>query len=163
MRVCWSIIHISQLINLLSSFVSWCLNFRIGPRTISSKSLLLLGANMVGSDSVVRWTVTPRLLRHKRSRANIPSVCNPASRKMISDSVELCDTELCFLRIQLTVKQCSTSEDTQDTPEIDFESSRPPAKSQSRNKHYLQCWAVCCRHDNIVGIRLCDEGRNQSC
>ena len=30
-----------------------------------------------------------------------PSKNNPASKEMISDSVELCETEVCFLHIQL--------------------------------------------------------------
>ena len=37
----------------------------------------------------------------QRSRAGNPSMRNPASREMISDSVELCETEVCFLHIQL--------------------------------------------------------------
>ena len=31
----------------------------------------------------------------------MPSNLNPASKEMISDSVELCETEVCFLHIQL--------------------------------------------------------------
>ena len=31
-----------------------------------------------------------------------PSMRKPASREMISASVELCETEVCFLHIQLT-------------------------------------------------------------
>ena len=31
----------------------------------------------------------------------IPSNLNPASKEMISDSVALCETEVCFLQIQL--------------------------------------------------------------
>ena len=33
--------------------------------------------------------------------AEIPSNLNLASKEMISDSVELCETEVCFLHIQL--------------------------------------------------------------
>ena len=40
------------------------------------------------SDPINRW-------------AGIPSNLNPASKEMISDSVELCETEVCFLHIQL--------------------------------------------------------------
>ena len=36
-----------------------------------------------------------------RSRAGSPSMRNPASNETISDSVELCETEVCFLHIQL--------------------------------------------------------------
>ena len=36
-----------------------------------------------------------------RSRAGSPSMRDPASNETISDSVELCETEVCFLQIQL--------------------------------------------------------------
>ena len=38
----------------------------------------------------------------QRSRASNPSIRNPASREMTSDSLQLCETEVCFLHIQLT-------------------------------------------------------------
>ena len=37
----------------------------------------------------------------QRSRAGIPSMRKHASREIISASVELCETEVCFLHIQL--------------------------------------------------------------
>ena len=40
-------------------------------------------------------------LRSDYSIAGFPSILNPASEEMISDSVEVCETELCFLHIQL--------------------------------------------------------------
>ena len=36
-------------------------------------------------------------IEEQESRPNL----NPASKEMISDSVELCETEVCFLHIQL--------------------------------------------------------------
>ena len=36
-----------------------------------------------------------------KSSAGIPSNLNPASKEMISDSVELCETEVRFLHIQV--------------------------------------------------------------
>ena len=49
------------------------------------------------------WVVFPRTetIRSHRSRAGNPSNLSPASKEMISDSVELCETEVCFLHIQL--------------------------------------------------------------
>ena len=52
------------------------------------------------------YTVVIRLprtetIRSQRSRAGIPFNLNPASKEMISDSVELCETEVYFLHIQL--------------------------------------------------------------
>ena len=40
-------------------------------------------------------------IRSHKSRAGIPSNLNPASKETIYDSVELCETEVCFLHIQL--------------------------------------------------------------
>ena len=40
--------------------------------------------------------------RSHKSRPGIPSNLNPASKGMISGSVELCETEVCFLHIQLS-------------------------------------------------------------
>ena len=37
----------------------------------------------------------------QRSSAGTPSIRNPGSREIISDSVEQCDTHICFLHIQL--------------------------------------------------------------
>ena len=39
--------------------------------------------------------------KSKKSRAGIPSMRKPASRERISASVELCETDVCFLHIQL--------------------------------------------------------------
>ena len=48
------------------------------------------------------WVVFPRTetIRSHKSRAGIPFNLNPASQEMISDPVELCETEVCFLHIQ---------------------------------------------------------------
>ena len=40
-------------------------------------------------------------IRSHKSSAGIPSNLNPASKEMISASVELCETEVCFLHLQL--------------------------------------------------------------
>ena len=40
--------------------------------------------------------VTPQLPRPKKSRASNPSIRSPASNEMISDSVELLETDVCF-------------------------------------------------------------------
>ena len=42
----------------------------------------------------------PPVLFFQRVRAGIPSMRKPASGEMISASVELCETEVCFLHIQ---------------------------------------------------------------
>ena len=54
---------------------------------------------------------TSKTESHK-SRAVMPSMRKPASKDVTSGSVELCDTAVCFLRIQLIGRR-STSEDAQ--------------------------------------------------
>ena len=41
------------------------------------------------------------ITKSQRVRAGIPSMRKPASREINSASVELCETEICFLHIQL--------------------------------------------------------------
>ena len=67
----------------------------------------------------------------QRSRASNPSIRSPASKEMISDSVELWDTDVCFLHIQLMETNVRLLEMHKTSPEVDFESSKSPAKSQS--------------------------------
>ena len=67
----------------------------------------------------------------QRLRAGIPSMRDPASREIISDSVEQCDTHVCFLHVQLTRTSAWLPIVHNVLPEVDFESSRSPAKSGS--------------------------------
>ena len=87
---------------------------------------------------------------------------NPKDREqefhpeMISDSVELCETEVCFLHIQLIGTNVWLPKMHNVPPDVDFESSRSPAKSKYWNHPTLQCCAVF-SHDNIVWVRVSDE------
>ena len=76
------------------------------------------------------------------SRADSPSMRNPSSKERVSDSVELCETEACFLHIQLMGTNVRLPNIRKIPPEVDFESSRSPAKSESWSKPSRQCWAV---------------------
>ena len=78
----------------------------------------------------------------QKSRAGNPSIRNPASNKMISDSVEMWDADVCFLHIQLMGTNVRLPKIDKTPREVDFESSRSPAKSESWNKPNLQCCAV---------------------
>ena len=70
--------------------------------------------------------------------AGIPYNLNPASKEMISDSVELCETEVCLLHIQLIGTNVWLPKMHIVPHDVDFESSRPPAKSESSNSlHFL--------------------------
>ena len=78
----------------------------------------------------------------QRSRAGIPSMREPASREITSASVELCDTDVCFLHIQLVGTNVWLPKMHRIPPDVDFESSRSPAKSMSWNSPRMHCCAV---------------------
>ena len=61
---------------------------------------------------------------------------------MILDSVQLCETEVCFLHIQLVGTNVWLPKTHDVPPKVDFESSRSPAKSESWNSPSLHCLAV---------------------
>ena len=99
------------------------------------------------------WYVFPWItatIRSHKSKAGIPSYLNPASKEMISDSVELFETEVCFLHSQLVGTNEWLPKTHNVPPEVDFESSRFPAK-----------FPVCIAwqyypHNNTVCIHMCD-------
>ena len=74
-----------------------------------------------------------------KSRAGIPSILNPASKEIVSDSVELWDTDVCFVHIQLMGTNVRLPKIHKIPHEIDFESSRSPAKSESGKRLSQQC------------------------
>ena len=71
------------------------------------------------------------IAKSQRVRTEIPSMRKPASREMISVSVELCETAVCFLHIQLVGTNVGLPKMHKTLPDVDFESSRSPAKSES--------------------------------
>ena len=103
------------------------------------------------------WFVFPRTatIRSHKSSAGIPSNLYPASKEMISDSVELCETEVCFLHIQLIDTNVWLPKVHNVPPVVDFESSWSPAKSESWNSPSLHCLAVF--PDSTVCIHMYDE------
>ena len=78
----------------------------------------------------------------------------PASGEVSSASVELCETDVCFLHIQLIGTNVRLPNMHKSPPDVDFESSKSPANSEFTN---LLCCAVCFPHNNIAGIHLYDE------
>ena len=82
------------------------------------------------------------IIRSHSSRASKPSSLNPVSREIISDSVELWETDVCFLHIQLIGTNVWLPKTHNVLPEVDFESSRSPAKSEPWNSPNLHCFAV---------------------
>ena len=61
--------------------------------------------------------------KSQRSKAGIPSMRVPASRGIIWASVELCETEVCFLHIQLLWTNVWLPKMHNSPPEVDFESA----------------------------------------
>ena len=83
-------------------------------------------------------------IRSHSSRACIPSNLNPASKEMISDSVELTVRNWSLFLTQPTYsEQMYYFQKTHKVPpDVDFESSTSPAKSESWNSPSLHCFAV---------------------
>ena len=86
-----------------------------------------------------------------REQAVHSFMSNPASKEMISDSVELWDTDVGFLHIQLMV--------TDTLPEFFFFFSTLQGCQQSLSLgiNPIENAQLCCPHDNIIRIHFCDE------
>ena len=78
----------------------------------------------------------------------LPSV-NLHEEKLFQHLYKLSETEVCFLHIQLVGTKHVTSEMHKISPDVAFEPSKPPAKSESWNNPNLHCCAVF-PHDNVV-------------
>ena len=104
------------------------------------------------------------LTTSQRFKARRPSIRSPASNEIISDSVELWDIDVCFLHIQLTPTSVRLPNIHKlPVTEVDFKSSRSPAKSESWKKN--QSTVLCCvAHVTMVLVVICMmDIRNQSC
>ena len=82
----------------------------------------------------------------------------PASREIISASVELCETEVCFLHIPPIGTNVWLPNVDKSPPDVDFESSRSPQKNQSPDKILIIIVVLYFR--NIVWIHMRDECKN---
>ena len=78
----------------------------------------------------------------------------PASREIISASVELWETEVCFLHFQLIGTNVWLPKMQKIPPDVDLESSRSLAKSKSWNNPNV---VLCFPCDNTVWIHMYDE------
>ena len=97
--------------------------------------------------SETRFPKTETIRTHN-SRASNPSNLSPISKEMISDSVELWETAVCFLHIQLIGTNVWLPKTHNVPPEVDFESSRSRAKSESCNSPSPALFSSNCPHDN---------------
>ena len=72
----------------------------------------------------ILWVVpSTSMTKSHKSSAGKPSIRKPASNDMISDSVELWDTDVCLLHIQLMVTNVRLPKMHKIASEVDFESS----------------------------------------
>ena len=78
---------------------------------------------------------------------------NPASKEMISDSVGLLDTDVCFLPIQLMGQMFGFR---RFSPRL-TSSFQGRQQSLSLGINPVDNAEPCYPHDNIVGSHLCDE------
>ena len=85
------VFHFTQLVNLLFFAL------HVGSWLCSQELPQFPGGGYVWVElSLVECKTS--ITMSQRSRAGNPSIRSPASRGMTSDSVELCETEVCFLR-----------------------------------------------------------------
>ena len=135
---------------------SWCENWTFeGTQSMWFNTLVFPWDRLFGPWSLSQFTtgrpdlsavwvvfLRTETIRSHNSRASKPSNLNSVSKEIISDSVELCGTAVCFLHIQLIGTNVWLPKTHNVPPEVDLESSRSPAKSESWNSPSLHCFAV---------------------
>ena len=114
-------VYLTQLVNLQFSGNVLGLGFRIKnyPRFLVVRNypsflVVCLGWTLLLVERCTSITMS------QRSRAGHPSIRNPASREIISDSVELREAEVCFLHIHLTGTNVLLPKIHKTPPEVDF-------------------------------------------
>ena len=100
------------------------------------------------------WSTS--ITKSQRSRARIPSMRKPASREIISASVVLCETEVCFLHIQLNGTKVRLPKMHRIPPEVDLSLQ---GLLQNRSLEIILICIVVLHfpHDNIVWIHSCER------
>ena len=135
--------HVIQIWLLLHSGY-FSLNFALDMSkqfpAASLNPLLFPEASWVGGTSVDEGNTS--ITTSHKWRAGVPSILNPASSEIISDAVELWDIGVCFLHIQLMGRNVRLPKEQKILPDVEFESSKSPVKSEPWNRPNLQCWAV---------------------
>ena len=136
----------ASLSSKMYNIASWCEDwtFEEIKSTLSGSSIFpWIFFRVRGVDRSLRtWLIILISISVQNCDDQIPSNLNPTSKEMICDSVELCETEVCFLHIQLVGTNVWLPKMHNVPPEVDFESSRSPAKSESWNSPSLHCFAV---------------------
>ena len=101
-----------------------------------------LHGSLMGPSVLLGTEWNTSMTKSQGVRPGIPSMRKPASREMISASVELCETEVCFLHVQLLGTNVWLAKIHKSPSDVDFESSTSLAKSESWNSPNLHCFAV---------------------
>ena len=128
--------NIRQLINLL--FFCQLLFCFFSEFCLAQVSLMLSWFGL----TVLLVERSTSITMSQRSRARIPSIREQASNDKNSDSAELRETAVCFLHIQLMGTNVRLPMMHRIPLEVDMESPKSPAKSESRNHPSRQCSAV---------------------
>ena len=159
--------QISKIMSGNSVYSQTCIkrtNFRFG-RTVRNGSLLLATpadwnkrfptTGLTGLSGV--WIAFPRTetIRSHTIESRNP-VQSQSSLQMISDSVELCETEVCFLHIQLTGIKVRHPKNTRRLLKL-ISNLQDLPRSQSLETVPICNAVLCFPHDNTVENRLCDE------
>ena len=158
MCVAGHVIYLSQLINtffaarcqkLLDVLFGFYLLLGLWVSRSRCQKLWWKVSYQFGAIVILVWQMS------QRSNAGKPSIRNPASKDIIS--------EVCFLHIQFSGTNVRLPDKHKTPPDVDFESSRSPAKSESWNKPSRQSCAVL-PHMTVLLVVLCMMNvRNKSC
>ena len=105
-------------------------------------------------ESDQKWNTSMK--RSQKSRAGLPPLRTPASREMISASVELCETEVCSLHISnLWWEMCDCQKYTSFLPKS-MSNLQYPQKNLNTKGVPIYFVVQCFPHDNIVRIHSWD-------
>ena len=96
-------------------------------------------------------------LRRMQHRAGLPSIRKTASKEFFFVSVEVWDTDVRFLHIQLMVTDVRLPKIQKIPSEVDFWVFKVSTKNLSLGIYPVDNAGPCFTHDNIVGNHLCDE------
>ena len=125
-RESWLLHHWPETFVSMGNFPSWF-------ETLQKSHLIVPRSTaQISPTSAIKWDFS----LYFWSNANCLSNSFPC------DSVELCETEVCVLHIQLIRTNVWLPKMHNVPPEVDFESPRSPAKSESWNSPNLHCLAV---------------------
>ena len=119
MCVCGYEVHIWQLINIKVALFSWCFYLGFIARVVSCPAPVSWNKSN-WSFGVVCTSINPS----QWSRASRQSIRSPASNEMISDAVELWDTDVCFLHIQPMETNVRLPKKHKTLMEVDFAFSK---------------------------------------